>query len=148
MDKLLTVIASGLDIRSAVNINFEKVLQDNSNVIASESDYQEVINKARRRFKKEFKNHLFNKLKKIEVGEYVDYYFDYGNIRPLGIIMERANDNMAEVLIKLPTLKDGECYVFPHGTYISFELIERYQKGGTVKLNSICSWIKEAYTKK
>ena len=34
----------------------------------------------------------------MEVGEYVEYVFDYSNVRPLGTLMEDANDNLAEAV--------------------------------------------------
>lgn len=147
MDKLLTAIASGLSIRPDVNSKSEKALQKISNTTVYECDYKDITNRARKRFKKEFADHLFNKLKKIEVGECVEYYFNYANIRSIETIIEKANDNMAEVLLRLPALKEGENYEFPYDTYISFKLIERYEAGGTVEINSVCLWIKEAYTK-
>lgn len=147
MEKLLNEIASRLNVRVVVEEQSEKTLQGVLSVTMQMFDHRDVTNEVRELFKKELNNHLFTKLQKMEVGEYVEYGFDYGNVRPLGTLMEDANDNLAEVLLKLPALNDGETYDFPCDTYIRFTLTEKDEERASVKPNMVCQWIKEAYSK-
>lgn len=147
MEKLLNAIASRLNVRVVVEEHSEKTLQGVLYVTMQKFDHKDVTNEVRELFKKELNNHVFTKLQKMEAGEYVEYGFDYGNVRPLGTLMEDANDNLAEVLLKLPTLNDGETYDFPCDTYIRFTLTEKDEETASVKPNMVCQWIKEAYSK-
>lgn len=61
--------------------------------------------------------------------------------------MENVNDNLAEALLKFPTLEDGESYDFPCDTYIRFTLTGRDDKKATIKPNIVCPWIMKAYDK-
>ena len=110
-------------------------------------DYRDVEDEVRELFKKELNNHLFTKLQEMKVGEEVGYGFDYSNVRPLGTLMEEANDNLAEVLLKLPALNDGEEYVFPCDTYIGFTLIDKKDNHVNAKASMVSPWIREAYSK-
>ena len=123
MDKLLNAIASRLTIQ--VVVEADKTLQGVVTVTRQMFDRRDVEDEVKELFKKELNNHLLTKLQDLKVGEYVDYGFAYGNVRPLGTLMEEANDNLAEVLLKLPSLNDGETYDFPCNTYIGFTLTER-----------------------
>lgn len=58
-------------------------------------DHRDVENEVKELFKKELNNHLFTKLQQLKVGEYVDYNFECGNVRPLGRLMEETNDGEA-----------------------------------------------------
>ena len=145
MEKLLNAIASRLYVRVVVEEQSEKTLQGVVTVTMHMFDHRDVTDEVRELFKKELNNHLFTKLQNMEAGEYVEYGFDYGNVRPLGTLMEDANDNLAEVLLKLPTLNDGETYDFPCDTYIRFTLTEKDEKKVSLKPNTVCQWIKEAY---
>lgn len=145
MEKLLNAIASRLTVRVTVKKQSEKTLEGVLTVTMAMFDHKDVSDEIRELFKKEFNNHLFTRLKEIEVGEYVEYGFDYGNLRPLGTLMEDANDNLAEVLLKLPPLNDGEFYDFPCDTYIRFTMTGKDENEATVKPNIVCSWIMEAY---
>ena len=147
MEKLLNAIASRLNVRIVVEEQSEKTLQGVLTVTMQMFDHRDVTDEVRELFKKELNNHLFSKLQKMEAGEYVEYGFDYGNVRPLGTLMEDANDNLAEVLLKLPALKDGETYDFPCDTYIRFTLTKKDEKAASVKPNTVCQWIMEAYSK-
>ena len=147
MDKLLNAIASRLTIRVVVEEESEKTLQGVVTVTMQMFDHRDVEEEVKELFKKELNNHLFTKLQDLKVGEYVDYGFAYGDVRPLGTLMEEANDNLAEVLLKLPALNDGETYDFPCNTYIGFTLIERNEEKATVKPNYLSTWIMEAYSK-
>lgn len=147
MEKLLNAIASRLNVRVVVEEQSEKTLQGVLTVTMQMFDHRDVTDEVRELFKKELNNHLFTKLQKMEAGEYVEYGFDYGNVRPLGTLMEDANDNLAEVLLKLPALKDGETYDFPCDTYIRFTLTKKDEKTASVKPNTVCQWIMEAYSK-
>lgn len=147
MEKLLNAIASRLTVRVTVEEQSEKMLEGVLTVTMAMFEHKDVSDEVRELFKKELNNHLSTKLKEIEVGEYVDYGFDYGQVRPLGTLMEDANDNLAEVLLKLPPLNDGECYDFPCDTYIRFTLTGKDEQEAKVKPNIVCSWIMEAYNK-
>lgn len=146
MDKLLNAITSKLTVRIVVEKKLEKTLQGGVTVTMQMFDHRDVEDEVKELFKKELNNHLFAKLQEMKVGEKVEYGFAYGNERPLGTLMEEANDNLAEVLLKLPTLKEGEEYDFPCNTYIGFTLIKRSKKKATVKPNYVSSWIMEAYS--
>ncbi len=122
MDRLLNAIASGLNIRS-------------------HNRSEEVIQKARKKFISELEKHLFSKLENLEVGQCITYSFNYENISET--IIEKVNNNMKEVLLKLPALEKGERYIFPQDTYFSFKLTDRIESGGTVVINGISSWIIE-----
>lgn len=147
MDKLLNAIASRLNVRVVVEEHSKRTLQGVLNVTMQMFDHRDVTDEVRELFKKELNNHLFTKLQNMKSGEYVEYGFDYGDVRPLGTLMEDANDNLAEVLLKLPALNDGETYDFPCDTYIRFTLTERDAKKASVKPNMVCPWIMEAYSK-
>ena len=125
MEKLLNAISRRLKVRSIV-------------------EEQEVTEEVRNMFQKELKNHLFEKLQKIEVGESVVYSFNYGNA--IGKHIGDANDNLAEVLLKLPALPDGNRYVLPFNTFISFALTEKNGKVD-VEPGIICPWIMDEYIK-
>ena len=147
MEKLLNAIASRLNVRSVVEEQSEKTLQGVLTVTMQMFDHRDVTDEVRELFKKELNNHLFTKFQDMEVGEYVEYGFDYGNVRPLGTLMEDANDNLAEILLKLPALNEGETYDFPCDTYIRFTLTGKSEKNVSVKPNVVCPWIMEAYSK-
>ncbi len=147
MEKLLNAIASRLTVRVTVEEQSEKTLEGVLTVTMAMFEHRDVSDEVKELFKKELNNHLFTKLQDIEVGEYVHYGFDYGQVRPLGTLMEDANDNLAEVLLTLPALEDGESYEFPCNTYIRFTLTGRDDKEATVKPNIVCTWIMEAYNK-
>ncbi len=145
MEKLLNAIASKLSIRITVEKKSKKNLDGFLISTMSVFDHKDVSDEVRDLFKTELNNHLFSKVEEIEVGEYVDYGFNYGPESSLGTLMAEANDNLAEVLLQLPPLNDGECYDFPCETYICFALTGKDEQGSRVKPNIVCSWILEAY---
>ena len=147
MEKLLDAFASGLTVRFTVKEQSEKTLEGVLAVTMAMFNHKNISDEVKELFKQELNNHLFTKLKEIKVGEYVDYGYDYGQVRPLGTLIEDANDNLAEVLLKLPPLNDGECYDFPFDTYIRFTLTEKDERKAKVQPNFVCSWIMEAYNK-
>lgn len=145
MDKLLNAIASRLTIRVVVEEESDKKLQGVDTVTMQMFNHRDVEDEVKELFKQELNNHLFTKLQDLKVDEYADYSFAYGNVRPLGTLMKEANDNLAEVLLKLPALNDGETYELPCDTYIVFRLTERNEERVTVKPIYASAWIKEAY---
>lgn len=145
MEKLLNAIASRLSVRVTVEEDAKETPEGILQVKMFMYDHKDVSDEVRDLFKKELNNHLFIKLQEIEVDEYVDYEFECGQVRPLGTLREDANDNLAEVLLKLPALKEGESYDLPVETYIRFTLISKNNQKVTVKPNIICPWIMEAY---
>lgn len=147
MEKLLSAIVSRLKVQVTVEEQSENTLEGVLTLRMAMFEHKDVSDEVKELFKKELSDHLFTKLHEIEVGEYVEYGFDYGNVRPLGTLMEDANDNLAEVLLKLPTLPAGESYNFPCDTYIRFTLTGKEENKVTVKPNTRCSWIMQAYKK-
>lgn len=148
MDKLLNAIASRLNVRVVVKEEKDTNLVNGVVTFSMEFfDYRDVSDEVRELFKKELNNHLFSKLQEAKIGEHVEYGFDYGNVRLLGTLMEEANDNLAEVLLKLPALNDGEEYVFPCDTYIGFTLIDKKYNHFNAKASMVSPWIREAYSK-
>lgn len=120
MAKLLDVIAEQLKVR--------RLGGDTS---------EEVSEQVRKIFKKEFNHHLYRKLKTINVGEHIDYMYDCGKERPLSVLNDNANLNLAEVLKKLPELPEGEYYAFPPNSYISFTLTEKFSRQCKVKISVV-----------
>lgn len=148
MDKLLNAIASRLNVRIVVEEERYTNLVNGVVTFSMEFfDYRDVSEEVRELFKKELNNHLFSKLQEAKIGEHVEYGFDYGNVRPLGTLMEDTNDNLAEVLLKLPALNDGEKYVFPCDTYIRFTLIDKKDNHFNAKVSMVSPWIREVYSK-
>lgn len=144
MEKLLDEIASRLSVQIVEREEYEKGL-DGTLTLMQAFSYRDVTDEVRKLFKKELYNHMFTKLlQEMEVGEYVEYGFDYGDERPLGTLMEDANDNMAEVLLKLPALNEGERYVLPGDTYICFTLMGREAKQVSITAK-MCLWITATY---
>lgn len=143
MEKLLDAIASELKVRVLVKERFEKTPHGIEIGTMQMFDYRDVTDEERELFKKEFHKHLVAKLQEMRDGESVEYGSDYEGAQ--GIFIEGANDNLAEVLLKLPTLKDGETYSLPFGTYICITLTEKDKK--TISAN-VCKWIMKAYEEK
>ena len=83
---------------------------------------------------------MIENVKKLDVGEHVDYGFEYDS-KPLGTLMEEANDNLAEVLLKLPALDEGESYELPEDTYVRFTVTERYENKVLVNPDIVSPWI-------
>jgi len=143
MEKLLDAIASGLDIRGAEEKDL-KVSDEYPLIIETDwYDYKEVSQEVIELFKKELINHLIENVKKLDVGEHVDYGFEYDS-KPLGTLMEEANDNLAEVLFKLPALNEGEAYELPEDTYVRFTVTERDKNKVIANPDIVSPWIMEA----
>lgn len=143
MERLLDAIASGLDIRGAERKELKVSDEYLFTIEADWSDYKDVSPEVRELFKKEFETHLLEKVKKLDVGEHVDYGFEC-NDKPLGTLMEGANDNLAEVLLKLPALNEGEAYELPEDTYVRFTVTERDKNKVIANPDIVSPWIMEA----
>ena len=128
MGKMLDAIASQLSIRSIVK-------EGEVNNLKERYFYKEVPEKTKTQFKKAFNQHMYRKLTKMKVGDSLDYMFDCGKARPLSVLMDEANENMAEVLQKLPQLPEGERYVFPPESYLSITLKAKMGKRMHIKIN-------------
>ena len=72
------------------------------------------------------------------------YIFDRSCREDLGTIISYANDNMAEVLMKLPPLKEGEEYHLPNDTIFILEPYEEYKDSFGVVLY-FSDWIERSY---
>lgn len=145
MEKLLNAIASRLSIRSLNEERNVSTVNNSITVTIHSFGYEERMNGIREIFKKELNEHIFRKLQKRKVGGHVDYMFECGKHRPLGYIMNEANDNLAEVLQKLPVLQNGERYVFPENTYFNFILIQKDENEVKAKVGIVSKWVKETY---
>lgn len=145
MEKLLNAIASKLNVRVIAEESSSSAFYGIITVTMHMYDYKDASDEVRELFKKELNNHMFNKLQEIEVGESVEYMFECGQERPLGSIMDDANDNLAEVLQKLPALPEGEKYTLPFETYIRITLTKN--SGDDIKVMPYVSdWIREEYS--
>lgn len=141
MEKLLNTLVSRLSVRMVAS---EPSIKTWKGVSKDSFDCRDVSDSIKEIFKIEFDNQLYSKMQRMEVGESIVYGFDYDSVRPLGTLMEDANDNMAEVLLKLPALKDGESYAFPRDTYLQFTLIDKREEN--ILITPVLSdWILEAY---
>ena len=67
-------------------------------------DHKEVSDEVKALFEEELDNHLRSKLQGMEIGDSVDYGFEYGNVRPLGTLMEDANDSHKEQSSEYPVM--------------------------------------------
>lgn len=144
MGKLLNAIASQLSIRSNnenVGIDVDKgtINTDNKRYI-----YNDVPEKTRAQFKRVFHQHMYRKLSKMKVGDSLNYMFDCGNDRPLSLIMDDANQNLAEVLQKLPELPEGESYAFPPNSCVEITLMAKMGKRLHIKINLVSNVFVEA----
>lgn len=140
MEKLLDAIASGLDIRGAEEKDL-KVSDEYPLIIETDwYDYKEVSQEVIELFKKELINHLIENVKKLDVGEHVDYGFEYDS-KPLGTLIEGANDNLAEMLLKLPALDEGESYELPEDTYVRFTVTRKNNDKVIVMPDRVSPWI-------
>ncbi len=144
MKDFLDAIASRLNVRIVVEEHSGEVLQG-LNITMQMFNYREVTDEVRDLFKNELRNHIFAKLQTMEVGESAEYVFDCGDIRPLGTLMQDANDNLSEVLLKLPTLDDEETYSLPSDTFICFTLTKKEVESVSIK-PSVCPWIMEVFS--
>lgn len=144
MEKLLNVIASRLKVRTIAEESSSKAVDSIITVTMHMFDYKEASDEVKELFKKELNNHIFNKLQETEVEESVVYMFEFGQVRPLGTIMDDANDNLAEVLQKLPILPEGEKYTLPFETYICITLTKKSKEDIRV-MPYVSNWIREEY---
>ena len=117
MGKILEEVASQLSIRS--------ISKEGGSYI-----YKEVTDGTRALFKKEFHQELYRKLKKVKVGESVDYIFGSIDNKFRKQPIMSANKNLEDVLIKLPELEEGESYAFPPNLYICITLTAQSAKRG------------------
>ena len=144
MEKLLNAIASRLNVRVIAEESSSSAVDSIITVTMHMYDYKETSDEVKELFKKELNNHIFNKLQEIEVNESVEYMFECGQVRPLGSIMDDANDNLAEVLQKLPALPEGEKYTLPFETYIRITLTKKSEDDVKV-MPHVSDWIREEY---
>ena len=147
MEKLLNMLSNKLQIRTHAVQQVNTISSGNRKFVGpfKRFEYIEVPNEVKTLFKEKLEAHIFSKADQIEAGEKLEYSFDYGNARPLGTLMNEANDNVAEVLLGLPKLCDGECYVLPLDTYFCFVVTEKSEIGTTLELANMSGWIKREY---
>lgn len=145
MDKLLYAISSELKVRI---VEKEELILEGVPIGWKEScSYKAVSEEVKELFEKELSNHIFDRFKQKKVGEHVEYSFNFENVKHHGTPMEEASENLKEVLLKLPKLKENESYVLPCNTYVRFKLKNKKKKEITVDTYIVSSWIMEAYDK-
>ena len=147
MERLLDAIANRLTIRVTTEEQSEQISEGVS-VSWTMYEHKPISEDIRKIFKKEFNNHLFTKLTEAEIGDSVEYLYECGNVRPIGTILDYANDNMADVLDKLPKLEEGEQYDLPTDTYIGFILQNKGEDGKfRTKISGCSKWIIDELSK-
>lgn len=140
-DKLLNAIASTLTVQSYVDDQYET--PDGVSTVAMRMpNYRDVTDEVKELFKQELKKHMSTKLEKMKVGEHVEYGFDYSHLRRT--LMEDMNDNLKEVLLKLPALNEGEKYNLRYDTYLCVTLTKKEAEKVSVTVET-CQRIMEAY---
>ena len=149
MEKLLNLLSSKLQIRThaaqqptTISVGYREFVG-----LFKRFEYRDAPERVKALFKEKLEEHIFSKTEKLNVGEKIAYSFDYRNVRPLGTLMYEANDNMAEVLLALPKLGNGEYYALPLDTYFSLEVTEKTGISTTSKLKDMSWWINKEYNK-
>ena len=147
MEKLLNALSKKLQIRTPAVQQVKTISLGDRKFVGpfKRFEYIEVPNEVKTLFKDKLHTHIFSKADLIGLEAKLEYSFDYGNVRPLGTLINEANDNMAEVLLELPKLGDRECYVLPLDTYFSFTVTEKSEIGTTLELTNMSEWIKKEY---
>lgn len=132
MEKMLKAFAQGLLIQYST---------EDGNETKEASDEQKAA------FKEALQNHLAFASRVRNPGYVVTYDYRQGKIRggrrpAEEVNVASMNRNLETVLGELPELPDGETYVFPIHTFISFRIRERaYEE--PYEVISFCQWIKE-----
>ena len=147
MEELLNAIVSKLKIRFIVNENLGNQLEGGTFGIVSRFEFKDVTEEVKEIFKKELIQNLISKLQRAKKGEYIEYEYNFETKKPLGKIMRNANDNLAEVLLKLPKLQYGEWYDLPSDTRFYFKLGEIKSERANVEAD-VSNWIIEEINKK
>ena len=132
MGKLLDAVASQLSIRS---------ISEEGGIYTQ----KDVTEETRELFKKEFHQDMYRKLKKIKVGQSIDYIFGSIDNKLTAEPSIKVNENLAEVLNKLPKLESGEIYAFPPNSYICITLTAQRAKRGQKRMK--ISLVSDAFVK-
>ena len=56
---------------------------------------------------------------------------------------ESANGNLISVLAEMPQLPDGESYVFPVPTFITFKMRDKVSASADFAVINVCYWIQQ-----
>lgn len=131
MENVLNAFASGLKIQYQTEEKMEFKPASEEQITA---------------FKEAMKKHLASRGKIREYGDIITY--DYYRAKIRGGMrgfderhVESANANLAEVLLKLPKLPEGECYVFPTPTFVSFQIVGKMGNDSDFNPVKACPWI-------
>lgn len=134
MEKLLEAFASGLLIRVS-------------------SEMKEAVNKPANEeqkavFKEVLRKHLDSVGERRKLDDVVTYDFHLGRIRgerrdQHEEFIESYNGNLAEVILRLPELPEGESYVFPTPTSVSFKIVAKDWKKAKYMPIKVCFWIQQ-----
>ena len=149
MDKILEGVARSLKVRRTID-RTQNCLESPG---AFKYEYEDVPDTVAKQFKVELINHVngilnykddvvysFNNVKGFMqyCRERMPYKGIRNNVNSLDPVQNRlfrdANNNLAEVFNKLPSLGEGEEYAFPRETFVIFTLIERRGKVKKVKV--------------
>lgn len=132
MEECLRVLASGLSIQtpSEEGREFKPASQEQMDA-----------------FTDAMRKHLIARGKTREYGDIITY--DYYRAKIRGGMrrhdereVEGPNANLGEVLSKLPKLSDGEHYVFPVPTFVSFQIVGKFGDGSGFSLVKACDWVR------
>lgn len=140
METLLNVLARKLTVQSLVETEQIKT-DDCLTCFRAEFCYENVTDDIKEQFKDSLIEHLSSKLRKIEIGEYVDYAFNCSLLCPSSSL----NKYMEEILSKLPALESNQKYYLPPDTF--FKIKKLSNVGNTVSVVAFSAWIaKEIYS--
>lgn len=145
IEKLLEVFPEGLYVRH------EEVIPESKN---SKKDlrnvsYTRASLEVKEAFKAVLRENLLSKLEKCSIGEKISYSFYLGTVHSPhsvyhGDPAQSINQNLQEVIDKLPKLPEGEEYVFPDHTSVSVKVIGFDQGKSVTSLDNLCSWLRKA----
>lgn len=134
MEELLEVFASGLLIQYPT---------EDGKATKEANDEQKAA------FKEALRKHMDSASKHRDLGFVLTYDYHLGKIRGSGVhhpnetAVESANGYLSAVLHKLPKIPDGESYVFPIPTFVSFELRTGIGDDDRFKAFRVCPWIQQ-----
>ena len=144
MDRLLDIVSEKLIVRFKLKGNEDTDHIEGIRSLSSGIGYRFISKEVKDLFKTLLEEHVVSKLEESDFEESVMYVFDRSCKEDLGTIIRHANDNMAEVLMKLPPLKEGEEYHLPNDTVF---ILEPYEESSDIYAVVLyfSEWIEKSY---